>query len=68
MVKNPPCHARDAGSIPGLGVPHMQQSNEAHVPQLLKLTHLNEESPAFTAARQKPVCSSKDPPQPKNKA
>ena len=35
LVKNPPANAGDTGSIPGLGRFHMQQSNQAHSPQLL---------------------------------
>ena len=27
VVRNPPCNARDTGSIPGLGGPHVLQSN-----------------------------------------
>ena len=47
MVKNPPCNAADAGSIPsgGLGFLHaMEQRNpssataEAHAPQLERLS------------------------------
>ena len=37
VVKNPPANAGDTGSIPGPGISHMPQSNEARVPQLLSL-------------------------------
>ena len=37
MVKNLPASAGDMSLIPGMGISHMLQSNEAHVPQLLKL-------------------------------
>ena len=30
VVKNPPASAGDMGSIPGGGIYHMPQSNEAH--------------------------------------
>ena len=33
VVKNPPCNARDTGSVPGPGRSHMLQSNKAHGPQ-----------------------------------
>ena len=33
--KNPPCNAKDTGSIPGLGKFHMLWSNGTCVPQLL---------------------------------
>ena len=36
MVKSPPANSGDKGSIPGPGRSHMQWSNEASVPQLLK--------------------------------
>ena len=36
-VKNPPASAGDMGSIPGPGRSYMSQSNQAHVPQLLRL-------------------------------
>ncbi|KAI4532780.1 hypothetical protein MG293_017188 [Ovis ammon polii] len=36
VVKNPSTNARDTGLIPGLGRPHMPESNYACVPQLLK--------------------------------
>ena len=35
VVKNPPCNAGDAGSIPDTGRFHVPQSNKAHVPQRL---------------------------------
>ena len=35
VVENPPCNAEDTGSTPGLGRPHVLQSNLAQVPQLL---------------------------------
>ena len=37
VVKNPPASAGDMGSIPGPGRSYMSQSNQAHVPQLLRL-------------------------------
>ena len=37
VVKNPPASAGDTGSSPGLGRSHMPWSNEARVPQLLRL-------------------------------
>ena len=37
VVKNPPAHAGDTGSSPGLGRSHMPWSNEARAPQLLSL-------------------------------
>ena len=47
MVKNPPCNARDMGSVPGQGRSHMLRGNEphghnfwAHTWQLLKPSHL----------------------------
>ena len=43
VVENLPADAGDTGLIPGLGGSRMTQSNQAHVPQLLKLTPCNEE-------------------------
>ena len=40
VVKNLPANAGDTGSIPGLGRSHMPWSSKAHVPHLLKLTHV----------------------------
>ena len=37
MVENLPANAGDMGSSPGLGRPHMPQSNWAREPQLLSL-------------------------------
>ena len=37
VVENPTANAGDTGSIPGPGLPHMSQSNQTHVPQLLSL-------------------------------
>lgn len=34
-VRNPPCNAGDAGSIPGPGGSHIPWSHSAHAPQLL---------------------------------
>ena len=48
MVKNPPCNAKDTGSIPGPGRSHIVQACTlepashnycTHVPQLLKPEH-----------------------------
>ena len=37
VVKNLPANVGDMGFVPGLGTFHMLWSNEAHVPQLLRL-------------------------------
>ena len=37
VVKNPPANAGDAGLIPGPGISHMPQSNQARAPRLLSL-------------------------------
>ena len=37
VVENPPANAGDTGLIPGLGIFHLPQSNEPHVPQLWRL-------------------------------
>ena len=39
VAKNPPASAGDTGSVPGLGRSHVQRSNEAREPQLLKPGH-----------------------------
>ena len=35
VVKNPPAHAGETGSISGLGRSHMPQGQKTHAPQLL---------------------------------
>ena len=64
VVKNLPASARDSGSIPGPGIPHVPQllkpkglkpvlcSNKSHHNQ--KPMHCNEEEPPLTATREKP--------------
>ena len=37
VVKNPPANTGDTGLIPDSGRSHVQQSNQAHAPQLLSL-------------------------------
>ena len=44
MVKNLPANARDTGLIPGPGRSHMQQTNQARMPQLLSLCSGAQES------------------------
>ena len=41
VVNNLPASAGDKGWIPGVGRSYMLQNNSAHVPQLLKLSHLD---------------------------
>ena len=55
MVKNLPCNAKDAGSIPGPGKSHMPKSNEAHVPQLLSLHSRAWEPELLSPRAQKPT-------------
>ena len=50
VVKNPPAHAGDTGSLPGLGRSHMPQSNKAHAPQLLNL-HSRAREPQLLSPR-----------------
>ena len=62
-VKNPPCNAGDAGSIPGQGtkIPRAQ-SNKAHAPQLLS-PHAIAREPM--SSNKDPVCHNEGPEEPR---
>ena len=69
VVKNPPANAGDTGSIPGLGRPHMPQSNWACAPQQEKSPKreactLQLESSPCSPQLEKNPCSNKDLAQP----
>ena len=59
MVKNPRADAGDTRVRPGLGRCHMQQSNEAHAPQLLSLHSRALEPQLLKPARLEPVLRNK---------
>ena len=74
VVKNLPCNAGDIGLNPGPGISHLPQSNSAQLlslhpgvlePQVLKPVDPKLHHERSHGPERKPVCSNKDPAQPK---